>query len=105
MQLRQARERGARLARHEHDRDPLRQQAPRHERERARRRAIEPLRVVDDTQQRPFLGGLRQQAEHRQTDQERIRRLPCAEPERDGERVALGCGQGVHQVEIGAHSC
>jgi hypothetical protein len=98
VQLRQARERRARLTGRKHDRDPLRQQAPRDEGQRARRRTIEPLPVVDETQQRSFLGGLRQQAEHRQPDQERIRRLPGAEPERDGQRLALGRRQGLRQV-------
>ena len=98
VQLRQPAERGARLARREHDRDPLRQQAPGNERERACRRTIEPVRVVDEAQERPLLGGLRQQAEHREPHEERIRRLAGAQPERDGERFALGCGQGLHQV-------
>jgi hypothetical protein len=46
--LRQAGERAARLTSGEHDRDLLCQEAAGHERERARRRTIEPLRVIDD---------------------------------------------------------
>ena len=51
------------------------------------------------TKQRPLLGGLRQQAEDRQSDEERIRRLPGAEPERDGERVALRIREALHEFE------
>ena len=76
VKLRQSRERVARLARREHERDLLRQQAAGHERERARRRTIEPLRVIDNTQERSLLGGLGQQAEDRQPDQERSRSRP-----------------------------
>jgi hypothetical protein len=89
VQLREARQRLAQLARGEHQRDPLRQQAASHEPKRTRRRAIQPLRVVDDTQQRPLLGGLRQQTQGRQSDQERIRGRPDTAAERDRKRVAL----------------
>ena len=44
----------ARLACGEHDPDRLRQQATGDEGERQRRRLVEPLRVVDDAQQRPI---------------------------------------------------
>ena len=63
------------FSRREDERDLLRQEAARHERERARRRTIEPLRVIDDTQERLLLRGLGQQAEGRQSDQERTRGL------------------------------
>ena len=77
------------LARGEHDADRLRQQAAGDERERQRRRVIQPLRVVDDAQQRTLLGRLRDQAQHRQPDQEPIRRGAGAQAEDDLERVAL----------------
>ena len=99
MKLRQSGERVAQLASREHERDLLRQQAAGHERQRARRRTIEPLRVIDDTQERPLLRSLRQQAEDRQSDQERIRRRPVTQPERDAERVALGIRQTLRSVE------
>ena len=88
--LRQSRERVAHLTSREHERDLLRQQAAGHERERACRRAIEPLRVIDDTQQRPLLRSLGQQAEGGQSDQERIRSLSGTQPEGDAKRIALG---------------
>ena len=93
--LRQSRERVAQLASREHERDLLRQQATGHERERARRRTVEPLRVIDDTSERPLLRSLGQQAEGRQSDQERIRRLSGTQPEGDAERVALGLAAGA----------
>ena len=65
-----------RLADREHDPDRLRQQATGDEGERQRRRLIEPLRVIHETQQRTFLGHLRQQAQHRQSDEEPIRDQP-----------------------------
>jgi len=60
------------------------------------------LRVVDDGEQRPVLGRLGHQAEDREPDQERVRRLPGAEPERHGERLALRIRQPLHEVE---HRC
>ena len=74
MELRQTRERLAQLACSEHERDPLRQQPASHERKGPRRRAVEPMGVIDETQERLLLGGVGQQAEDRQSDQERIRR-------------------------------
>ncbi len=61
------------LARREHERDLFRQQAPGDERKRLCRRGIEPLRVVDETEERPFLGRRRQQVDDRQPDKEGIR--------------------------------
>jgi hypothetical protein len=59
LQFRYSRERVAQLARREQERDLLRQEAAGHKCKRARRRTIEPLRVIDHTEERPFLGGLR----------------------------------------------
>ena len=87
------------FARREQQRDALREQAASHEGQRARRRAIEPLRVIDHSEERLLLGGLRQQAEHRQPHEERSRRRAGAESERDGERVALGVWEPLHQRE------
>ena len=97
--LRQSRERVAELASREHERDLLRQQAAGHERERARRRTIEPLRVIDETQERPLLRSLRQQAEGRESDQERIRSLSGTQPEGDAKRIALGIRQTLGSIE------
>ncbi|HEV7528090.1 MAG TPA: hypothetical protein VGO29_04280 [Solirubrobacteraceae bacterium] len=99
MKLRQSRECAAQLAGSENERDLLRRQATGHERERARRRAIEPLRVIDDTQQRPLLRSLRLQGKHRKSDQERIRNLSSTQPEGDTKRIALGSRQTPRSVE------
>ena len=97
--LRQSGERVAQLARREQQRDLFRQQAASYEHKRARRRTIEPLRVIDGTQQRPLFGGLGHQTENRQPDQERVRGPPTAQTESDSKRVALGGGEALIQLE------
>ena len=81
-QLRQARVQLARLARGEQHHHRLRQQPARHERQCLRRGAVQPLRVVDHAQQRPLLRGLREQAQHRQADEEPVRHRARAQAER-----------------------
>ena len=54
-------------------RDPLGQEAAGHERQHACRCPVQPLRVVDDAEQRLLRRGLRQEIEHREPDKERIR--------------------------------
>ncbi len=63
-QLRQPREHllAALHAHREHQRDPLRQEPARHERERLRRHTVKPLRVVHDADQRLVLSRVRQEA-------------------------------------------
>ena len=48
---------------------------------------------------RAVLGDLRQQPEDRQPDEQRVRRLPGAESERDGKRIALRLREPLHEVE------
>ena len=62
---------------------------PGHEPQRLRGRVIQPLLVIDQADQRLFPGHLRQQAQHRQPDQEPVRRRPGGQAERDPQRVAL----------------
>ena len=102
-QLRQAPERVrvAGLTDGEHHRDPLREQAPRHERQRLRGPAIEPLRVVDQAHQRTLLGRLGQEAQHRQGDEEVVRGGALLQPEGDPQRILLRAGQPVEPVEHG----
>ena len=83
LQRRKPLERLVGLARGEDERHGLGQQPPRHECERQRRGVIQPLRVVDDAEQRTLVGGLRQQTQYRQPDQKLIRRAAAAEPEHD----------------------
>ena len=98
-ELRQAAEYLAALARHEHDRDRLREQPAGDERQREGGFLVEPLRIVDRTQKRLLLGRIREQAERRQADDEAIRRLAVAEPERHTQSLALGRGQSVEPTE------
>ena len=77
------------LAQREHQSHPLGQEASRHERERLHGHPIEPLRVVDDADERLLLGGVGQQAQDGQADQEAIRRGTGAHAERRVQRVAL----------------
>jgi hypothetical protein len=79
----------ARLALGEQQHYRLRVQAPRHEREHLGRGPVQPLGIIDQAQQRPLLGGVGEQAEHRQADQEPVGLRPRTHPERRPERVAL----------------
>ena len=86
-------------------RDPLRQQAPRHERQRLRRGPIEPLHIVDQAHERLRLGRLGQQAQDRQGDEEAIRGSAVLQPER--RRAAhLAADRAVPSSpsSMGAHS-
>ena len=106
------------LARREHDADRLRQQATGDERQRQRRRLIEPLGVIDDAQQRMPLGILCEQAQHPQTNQKAIRRRARAYPKDGLQCLTLGKRQplepaeqrrthlvqaGVRQLHLGLH--
>ncbi|HLX18853.1 MAG TPA: hypothetical protein VKR23_01765 [Gaiellaceae bacterium] len=99
MKLGQARERVDRLPRGENQRDPLGEEAARHEREYSLRGAIERLRVVDNAKQRLLLCRLREQAEDSQPDEEWIRSPARASAERNLEGFALRRRQAVDQVQ------
>jgi hypothetical protein len=60
---------------------------------------VQPLCVIDNSQERPLLGRLGQQAENGQTNQERIRRGARDQSERDGKRLVLGLRETVRKVE------
>ena len=78
--------------------DRLGAEPARDERERLRRCAVEPLRVVHDADQRPFLGHVRQQAQDRQADQEPIRRVAVAHAERRAQRLALRARKALQPI-------
>ena len=78
VKLGEAGERVNRLPRREDDRDLLGQEAAGDERKHPRGCTVEPLRVVDDTEEWLLLGGLRQQVEDGEPDEERVRRPPGA---------------------------
>ena len=87
------------LANGEHHRDPLGEQAPRHERQRLRGRAVEPLRVVDEAHQRTRLGRVGKQAQRRKGDQEVVRGSAVLHAERNPQRISLRVGDPVEAVE------
>ena len=89
LEIRQVPELLAGLPCREHEPHRLGQQPAGDERERQRRGLIQPLRVVDDAQQRTLLGRLGHQAEHGEADQEPLRRRSRGQAEDDPERVAL----------------
>ena len=89
LQVRQPSQLLARLARGEDQPDWLGQQPPRRERQHLGRRRIQPLRVIEHAQQRPVLGYLRQQGQHRQPNQEPVGHASLPQPERDAQRIAL----------------
>lgn len=99
VKLREAAECLDRLSRREDHGDLLGQEAAGHERKHPRRRTVEPLRVVDETEEGLLLGGLRQQVEDREPDEERIRRPSGAQPECNFQGVSLGVRQALHEVE------
>ena len=67
--------RGVVLACSEQQTDRLGTDSARDERQRLRGGPVEPLGVIDDTQQRRVLGNVRHQAEDREPDKEAIRRI------------------------------
>ena len=74
--LRQAPQRLGHLPRAEHHGDPLDREAASREPEDLCRRAIEPLGVIDHAEEAALPGGLGQQSENRERDEERVRRRP-----------------------------
>ena len=87
------------LARGEHDRHRLRQQATCDERQGQRRRVIQPLRVIDHTQQRTLLGHLREQTQRRQPDAEPIRGFAGGQAEHDLHGLSLRRRKPLEPVE------
>ncbi|HYB30310.1 MAG TPA: hypothetical protein VEF89_27135 [Solirubrobacteraceae bacterium] len=89
----------SRMARGEHHPDRLRQQAAGNKRQRQRRGPIQPLCVIDDTEQRTLVSRLGQKIEHSETDQKPIRCGPDAQAERDLNGITLRSGQPLEAVE------
>lgn len=83
----------------EHDPDRLGLQPSRHEGQRQRRGVIQPLCVIHDTKQRPLVGHLREQTQHRQPDEEPIWGGAGANPEYDLERLALRIRERPQAIE------
>ena len=83
----------------EDDGDRFRQEAARDERECLRRSPVEPLRVVDQADQRLFLSHLGHQSEHREANGIAIWRRPGAQAECRAQRVALRVRQALQAVQ------
>ena len=88
-----------RQAGREDDRDRLGDQPARNEPEDLGRRPVEPLRVVDQADERPFLGGFAYEVEHRQAHQEAIRHIAGPQAERRSQRVTLRREQPIEPVQ------
>src|SRR6185436_6054498 len=99
LELGEAVERLERLARGEDHHDPLGQEAARHEGEYSSRLVVQPLRIIYETEQGLLLGGLRQQVEDGEPDEERIQRPSSTQAERDLHSLALGLGQVLYEIE------
>ena len=84
-----------------HERDTLGKQAARDETEELGGGMVEPLRVVDDGDERLLLGDLGEQCQCGKSDQEAVGRGAGAQPEHRRERVALRHGQSLELIEHG----
>ena len=108
------------LAHREDQADRLRQQAARDERQDLGRGPILPVRVIHHADERAVLRHLRQQAQHRQSNEKAVWRVAGTEPERRGQRIALRGGKAIETIEhrpaelmqtrerelhLGLHSC
>ncbi len=82
-------------------RDALAAQAPGGEDDRPGRALVEPVRVVDEREHGPRLGGHAEQAEHGGGHGERVVRGGRLERERGAERAGLHRGDAVAQLEQG----
>lgn len=87
----------------EDQRDPLGVQPAGREDQRLRRRPVQPLRVVDQAEQRLLLGQFGEQRQHRQSDEEPVAaaRRGVPHPERRPQRPGLRPRQAVDPVEHG----
>lgn len=92
-ELRQAVEPVGRGAGREHECHRVRQQATGDEGQHLGRPAVQPLRVVDEQQQRLLLSGFGEQPENPEADDEAVRSSAGAQAERDLERRTLRIGQ------------
>jgi hypothetical protein len=88
-----------RFADREDDGHRLGVQPPRDEAEHLARSAVEPLRVVHDTEQRPILRDGRQQAERREGHEETVGSLPRGQAQGDAQGFPLRLREGLDQLE------
>ena len=84
-----------RIANSEHHRNRLGVEPPRDERKSRDRLQVQPLDVVEQAEERLLLREIRQQAEHGQADQERLRRGTVHEAKGPHQCVTLRCRQSL----------
>ena len=87
-----------------HQGDPLGMEAPADETQNLRGGMVEPLRVVDDADERLLLGDLGEQGERGEPNQESVGRRAGSRGRTRFQRVALGVGQAARRSSIGAQS-
>ena len=90
---------GTAVAQRQHQRHPLGVHPPRYERKGLCGCRIQPLRIVHQAQQRPFLGDFGQQIQTGKPDQEAVRRVPGTQPERHTQGGLLRFGQRTQPVQ------
>ncbi len=78
--------------------DPLGAHSARHEGEHLGRRLVEQMRVVDHADQRPVRGNLGKQSQRGQSEEEPIRRAPCADAEGGTERLTVRSREPVDTI-------
>ena len=88
----------ARVARGEDERHGLGEQPSRDERQRPGGRPVEPLRVVDQAQQRPLLGCLGDETQHGQPDEEEVGRGTRAQAE-DRSRAPRAAARALRRAD------
>ena len=86
-------------ARSAHDRDVLGEEAAGDESEDLCGGLIEPLRVVDDADERLPLGDQREEPQRGEPDHERVRWWASVQSEHRREGVTLGTGQPVEVIQ------
>jgi hypothetical protein len=99
LQLREAAKIAGGRARRKEKSDGLGEEPPRDEGECLGRHLVQPLRVVDDAEERTLLCRPRKQRQDRQPDEESIRRRSFGPAERDLECAALWRRELLHGFE------
>ena len=99
LQLGESGEIGCGDARGEQQPDGLREKPPSHERENPRRYLVQPMRVVDDTEQRTLVCRLREQGQDCQPHEESIRRGAFVQAECNLQGVALRRRESLYGFE------
>jgi hypothetical protein len=82
-----------------HERDAVSEETTADERKGLRGRSVEPLRVVDDTDQGLVFGGLGEERERGEPDEESVGCRPLTQAEDGREGIALGDRELVDAVE------